>query len=520
MVLCAMSCGTHNGQSSAATEVTLASLLDEMISYDIVTGYPAVNYRAAQVSSYDRRTVSPHEPGWFANDDGAGYDRLDTIRGRVEKVLFDEKGPGVITRIWMTTSDKRGTMRFYFDGADTPEIEIPAYDMARFPAEVGKALSMTHTHYDPEISKTGGNTFFLPLPYARSCRITLEEPDYTVKIPRYYHIGYRKYDGDVTVRTFTLKEVRRTALKIDEVNRKLLSPETFIAGTECTRTITPASNSTASLHLPDGGKAIRSLTITLSDFNPGDLAEIMQKTWLRIDFDGTCCVWCPLDCFFGAGTGSPAASGWYVSSDGKGSFTSRWVMPYAEHADLRLEKQTNIPFTAVITAHVDDFERTVRTLYFHATYHDEAGIPVNNNYNSPDNLDWNFTSISGRGVYCGDVLSLYNHCPDWYGEGDEKFWVDNDTFPSFMGTGTEDYYNCSWAPVVPFATPFGGAPRADEASSHGYNTFVRTRNLDVIPFAHRLHFDLEMLSWNPGHVDYRAAAFWYGTAASKATEQN
>lgn len=34
----------------------------------------------------------------------------------------------------------------------------------------------------------------------------------------------------------------------------------------------------------------------------------------------------------------------------------------------------------------------------------------------------------------------------------------NDTFPSFMGTGTEDYYNCSWAPVVPFATPFGRAP--------------------------------------------------------------
>ena len=47
----------------------MASLLDEMISYDAVTGYPAVNYRAAQVSSYDRRTVDPHEPGWFANDD-------------------------------------------------------------------------------------------------------------------------------------------------------------------------------------------------------------------------------------------------------------------------------------------------------------------------------------------------------------------------------------------------------------------------------------------------------------------
>lgn len=135
-------------------------------------------------------------------------------------------------------------------------------------------------------------------------------------------------------------------------------------------------------------------------------------------------------------------------------------------------KRTDIPFTAVITGYVDDFDWTAQTLYFHATYHDETSIPVNNDYNSPDNLDWNFTTITGRGVYCGDVLSLYNHCPDWYGEGDEKIWIDNDTFPSFMGTGTEDYYNCSWAPVVPFATPFGGAHRP-----------MKHRRTDTIPLS-------------------------------------
>ena len=230
MALCTIGCGTHGSPSDAASQVTMASLLDEMISYDAVTGYPAVNYRAAQVSSYDRRTVDPHEPGWFANDDGAGFERLDTIRGRVEKVLFDEKGPGAITRIWMTTNDKRGTLRFYFDGASTPEIEIPAYDMARFPVTVGEALSLTHTHYEDELSKTGGNTFFLPLPYARSCRITLEESDYTVKIPRYYHIGYRTYDNGTNVRTFSLREVRKLTDKIAAVNRKLFSPETYKIG--------------------------------------------------------------------------------------------------------------------------------------------------------------------------------------------------------------------------------------------------------------------------------------------------
>lgn len=514
-------CGASSDASSnARPEVTLASLLDEMVSYDAVVRAPSPAYRAAQVSSYDRRTVSPQQPGWWANDDGAGFERLDTIGGRVEKVLFDRPGPGAVTRIWMTTSDKRGMLRFYFDGAASPQIEIPAYDMARFPIDAGPALSLKHTHYDSELSKTGGNTFFLPLPYARSCRITLEEPDYAVRIPRYYHIGYRSYDPQTEVKTFSLREARRLSARIAEVNRKLSAPETFTAGTECTRTVVSAAGDDASLRLPDGSKAVRSLTVALADFDPADRAEIMRQTYLCADFDGIRCVKAPLDCFFGAGTGAPAVEGWYFSVNDRGRCTSRWVMPYAQHAELRLEKRTSVPFTAVITAYVDDFDCSDEPLYFHATYREEHGIPVNNDYDSAQNLDWNFTTVDGRGVYCGDVLSLYNHCPDWYGEGDEKIWVDDDRFPSFMGTGTEDYYNCSWAPVVPFATPFGGAPRADEASSHGYNTFVRTRHLDVIPFGRRLRFDLEMLSWHPGTVDYRAAAFWYGTAASRTTDTN
>lgn len=516
--LSVVSCVSQNEGAGATADVSLETMLDEMVSYDTPTSFPAIGFRAAQVSSYDRRTVSPDLPGWFANDDGAGFERLDTIDGRVEKVLFDEKGPGAVTRIWMTTKDKRGVLRFYFDGSETPGIEIPAYDMSRFPIPVGEALSLTHTHYENDIDKVGGNSFFLPLPYAESCRITFEEPDYTVKIPRYYHIGYRSYDEGTSVKTFTMKDANRLSKKIKETSDKLMSPKIYDAGTECTRTFTNYTAEEAMV-FPEGDKAIRSLSISLSDSESASIEEIMRTTWLRIDFDGIRCVYVPLDCFFGAGTGTPATSNYYTSSDGKGYFTSRWVMPYDRSATLWLENKSSIPFKASVKAYVDDFTRTDNTLYFHATYIDEDSIPAGTDYDSPDNLDWNFTTINGKGIYCGDILSLNNHCPDWYGEGDEKIWVDDDNFPSFMGTGTEDYFNCSWAPVVPFETPFGGAPRADEASSHGYNTFSRTRNLDIIPFSQRLKFDLEILSWNPGSVDYRAAAFWYGTLEAKATEK-
>lgn len=130
-------------------------------------------------------------------------------------------------------------------------------------------------------------------------------------------------------------------------------------------------------------------------------------------------------------------------------------MPYKESASVSFTNNYSKPVDISLETYVDDFDWDSNTLYFHSTYHFEKAIPLNNEPDSNDNLDWNFATINGRGVYCGDLLSLYNHAVDWYGEGDEKIWIDNDTFPSHFGTGTEDYFNCSWAPVVPFLTPYG-----------------------------------------------------------------
>ena len=95
--------------------------------------------------------MSPDKPGWFANDDGFGIERTDTIDGRIEKVMFDEAGPDAVTRIWITTLDKRGTWRFYFDGSETPGLTIPAYDLMQLDMpEIKKGIAMAHTSYTPD----------------------------------------------------------------------------------------------------------------------------------------------------------------------------------------------------------------------------------------------------------------------------------------------------------------------------------------------------------------------------------
>lgn len=93
-------------------DVTFSSLLEEMVDYEEAARFPALPFSCRQESSYDRRSIHPDSAGWFANNDGFGIIRVDTVNGRKENVLFDQDGPGVITRFWLTTMDKRGVMRF------------------------------------------------------------------------------------------------------------------------------------------------------------------------------------------------------------------------------------------------------------------------------------------------------------------------------------------------------------------------------------------------------------------------
>ena len=72
-------------------DITFSSLLDEMIDYEEAARYPVISFSCRQESSYDRRSVHPDSVGWFANNDGFGIIRVDTLNGRKENVLFDQE---------------------------------------------------------------------------------------------------------------------------------------------------------------------------------------------------------------------------------------------------------------------------------------------------------------------------------------------------------------------------------------------------------------------------------------------
>ena len=242
----------------------------------------------------------------------------------------------------------------------------------------------------------------------------------------------------------------------------------------------------------------------------------MRNLFLSGSFDGKQTIYVPLSDFSGGGVGAPFVENWYLSSDGKGKIVSRWLMPYREEAHITLANFSPHKANVFITVKTAKYRWDENSLYFHTSWKEEKGLLLCNKPESSTCREWNMATLQGKGVFKGDVLSLYNHSKSWYGEGNEKIWVDDDNFPSHIGTGTEDYYNSSWAPVVVFQTPFGGAMRADSTNSRGYNTWLRTRNLDDIPFNKHFQFDFELLSWYPGTVDYASTVYWYGEIDAQA----
>ncbi|WP_029904881.1 glycoside hydrolase family 172 protein [Prevotella sp. 10(H)] len=506
---------TFNCCNSQKDIIKLESLLDEMVSVEELSRFPDPYYTCHQESSYDRRSVSPGNPGWFANDDGFGIIRTDSVEGRIEKVMFDETGPGVITRIWITTIDKRGTWRFYFDGSSIPGWTIPAYDLMKINIPgLGLGMLQPHTSYEPE--GKGGNTLFLPIPYAKGCKITFEDEVGVNPTPKYYGINYRKYSQNTKIETFSAEVVKRAEKKIAEVDNLLLNPTLSRNGKTVADSRVLAASDSLIIQLPEGENAIYEVKFNVNTKDSIHFDQLMREIIFSAEFDGKQTIWVPLSDFSAGGMGAPYVKSWYLNSDGKGNITSRWLMPYQHNGTLKLINISDSPLDVKLEANVSPLPWDERSLYFHSSWRQETGIPVHI-HSEPDKCaDWNFSTIEGRGVYKGDLLSLFNHAPRWYGEGDEKIWVDNDTFPSHFGTGTEDYYNSSWAPVVPFHTPFGGAPRADLASSHGYNAFFRTRNLDGIPFKEKMKFDIEMIGWQNGYSDYATTTYWYGDYNSRA----
>lgn len=218
-----------------------------------------------------------------------------------------------------------------------------------------------------------------------------------------------------------------------------------------------------------------------------------QEILLRIFYDGSQRpgVEAPLGDFFANSFGkrSEVISVPVVVEDAD-SYNCFWHMPFRE--SIRIEvvnqsaKKLNLLYYNIDWIKLDSLPED--TPYFYAQYRQE--------YPVKQGQDYVILETAGKGHYVGTVLSVRTRSPSWFGEGDEKIYIDGETKPSIFGTGTEDYFLSAWGGLQTTSTPYFGTPYFDQwGIVGGHTSAYRWHVHDPIVFKESIRVTIEHWGW-------------------------
>jgi hypothetical protein len=252
-----------------------------------------------------------------------------------------------------------------------------------------------------------------------------------------------------------------------------------------------------------GHGIIRRIWCTIPPGNTDHLRNVM----LRIYWNGLKepSVEVPLGDFFGIAHGRQKAmqSACVSMQDGRG-LNCFFPMPFEGGVRIVVtnEAATDVPmfFYQIDFTMGDTFDQPIG--YFHAQFRRTNPTPLHQDYVVLD-------GIEGNGCYAGTVLGIRNcystNIPEWWGEGEVKFYIDGEEWPSICGTGLEDYIGSGWG-TEQTCTPYQGAPLLD--NKKGYYSLYRFHILDPIYFHHSLRVTVSQL----GSGSRERAQEFYGDA--------
>ena len=492
--------------------ITFESLLKEMTDKTAVTYFPTQEYSLKQFSSYDRKSVSPDSIGWWANSDWTQFIREEKNDGRREFVMFDADGPGAVVRFWMTFSGEGasdGILRIYIDENKIPAIEGNVLKVIDSLAPEPLSASVSpKTDYAQR-----GHNLYLPIPYSKHCKITYEcdavrFEDNQWKPSIYYNINYRTYKPGVRVKSFTKSDLNQSKSLMGKASDLLLHPK-FIGVKAYNNSKTLPPSGKISVNLTDKGEAISKIRIKVDAQN---LPQALRSTVLKISFDGEETVWVPVGEFFGTGYQIFPSKTWYTKVDSSGQMEASWIMPFKNSSNINIINYGIQKVDVALEVYTSKYKWNSSSMHFGTSWHELNGINTTSNQNL-NNDEWhfdvNYVDLKREGVYVGDALNIFNTVNTWWGEGDEKIFVDGEDFPSCFGTGTEDYYGYAWCRPEKFTHPFIAQPTGAGNWNSAMTINLRYRSLDAIPFKKEINANIELWHWVETKMNLALIAYWY-----------
>jgi hypothetical protein len=265
----------------------------------------------------------------------------------------------------------------------------------------------------------------------------------------------------------------------------------------------------------DGPGVVRHLWLTTHP-------DAWRSMVLRMSWDGedeAPAVAVPLGDFFCQGWGeyAPLLSEPIVVAP-HGGMNCYFPMPFRTSARISIENLG--PVDQVVYYQVDYAlgEMPDDAGYLHATWRRANPVPAGDVYTILD-------GGRGRGAYIGTYLAVGVNSPGWWGEGELKFFMDGETYPTICGTGTEDYFGGAWDFEVP------GQGYSTYSSSYlGLHQVIRPDGLyssqtrfgmyrwhlpDPVNFERSLKVTIQDLGWRPDgrylprSDDMASVAYWY-----------
>jgi hypothetical protein len=483
--------------SALAETLSYVDLVHRLADLERLALLPPPGERCAQWSSYDRASRYDAATGrylnWDANGDGDGY-----IRQEGDQFVFAEmEGPGCIWRIW-SAAPKEGRVKIYLDGASEPAVDLPFRDYFDGQHEPFTRSALVHT------VALGWNNY-TPIPYQKSCKIVAEKG-----WGAYYQFVYTTFPQGTQVPTFKRRLSAEENAALDAVNARLARPGPSLppaAGEEVKRQRLSAGGGGVGVVNLTGPRAIKTLRARVDPpFKPEDRAAVREWT-IRIQFDGEDqpSVWAPFADFFGTTAGANPYRSLPCGLTEDGLWYSHWFMPFAKTAVITLENEgreaRTIDLEVVTVPLREPIERYAR---FHAKWHRDAFLPEDPVRRA---IDWTMLKTEGRGRFLGVMLHVWNPRGAWWGEGDEKFWVDGEKFPSTIGTGSEDYFGYAWCNPTLFQHAFHN--QTISMNNKGHICVNRWHIADNIPFQQSFEAAIEKYFPNSRPTLYASTVFWY-----------
>src|SRR6266404_3544825 len=325
--------------------------------------------------------------------------------------------------------------------------------------------------------------------------------------------------------------------RLSDAKSRSISPENFSGEKGKAGAAAEGTGKNAARDLGKGWKISPSVaikaksTFTIADIKgPGCIQQIWmtptgnwRRTILRFYWGNEAdpSVECPVGDFFACGWGKYAQiSSLAICVNPGSAFNCYWPMPFRKAARITMENLNEKDTVLYYQVNYSLAPVPKDAAYFHAQFRREAPLKQKGLYTIVD-------GIEGQGQYVGTYLAWEVHSPGWWGEGEFKFYLDDDKdYPTICGTGTEDYFcgsynfeNRETKRYQVFSTPYTGLAQVlppDKIYEVGQKFgLYRWHISDPIRFDKDLKVTIQALGWQSGgryltlEDSVSSVAFWY-----------